>query len=509
MAAEGTPYAGVLYAGLMLTPAGPKTLEFNCRLGDPETQVILPLLQSDLVEIILACVEGRLDTLEIDWRSGCAATVVMAAGGYPGAYTKSQPITGLAAAEAAGATVFHAGTRLVNGQTVSDGGRVLAVTALGDDLAGAAQRAYRGVEQIHFEGAQWRSDIARRAPLSDAADRGVDHYRSAGVDIDAGNRAVNLMKAAVRSTFTPAVLADVGSFGGLFALEQLPAQPVLVASTDGVGTKVKLAAQLGRWRGVGHDLVNHCVNDILVQNARPLFFLDYVATAKLQPEVVAEIVGGMAEACRAVGCALLGGETAEMPGVYSEGAYDVAGTIIGLVDRSQIWPRSVAMQAGDRLVGLPSSGPHTNGYSLIRRLIDGCDLAQPLAPGQPPLGDALLRPHRCYLAEVERMQQAGIAIKGMAHITGGGFHDNIPRVLPATLSAQINLQNWTVPPLFAWLQARSGMDRRQALRVFNMGIGMVLIVSPEQTLPLFSLLPEAVTIGVLAPRGSGEAVVFG
>ncbi len=201
-----------------------------------------------------------------------------------------------------------------------------------------------------------------------------DLYKQAGVDIDAGNAAVARMKPAIRATFTPNVLADVGSFGGLFALDNLPTSPVLVASTDGVGTKVKLAAQMGRWHSIGHDIVNHCVNDILVQNARPLFFLDYVAAGKLDPEQTAAVVIGIAEACQAVGCALLGGETAEMPGVYLPGAFDLVGTVVGLVDRSALLPRPDEMQPGDVLLGLPSSGPHTNGYSLIRRVIEGRDL---------------------------------------------------------------------------------------------------------------------------------------
>ncbi len=250
-------------------------------------------------------------------------------------------------------------------------------------------------------------------------------YKEAGVDIDAAGRAVELMKTAVRATYTPDVLADVGSFGGLFALNNLPAKPVLVASTDGVGTKVKLAAELGRWQGIGHDIVNHCVNDILVQNARPLFFLDYIATSKLVPEAVGAVVTGVAEACAQAGCALLGGETAEMPGVYAEGAFDVAGTVVGLVNRDAIWPQQQAMQPGDLLLGLPSSGPHTNGYSLIRSTVAGRDLDQVLEDGQT-LADALLAPHRCYVRAIDALSDAGVQVKGLAHITGGGFVDNVP-----------------------------------------------------------------------------------
>ena len=331
-------------------------------------------------------------------------------------------------------------------------------------------------------------------------------YQAAGVDIDAGNRAVELMKTAVRSTHTPAVLAEIGSFGGLFALNNLPGAPVLVASTDGVGTKVKLAAQYQRWTGIGHDIVNHCVNDILVQNARPLFFLDYIASSKLDPVQVAAVVGGIADACRAVGCALLGGETAEMPGVYTEGAFDLAGTIVGLVDRQQLYPQSTAMQAGDLLIGLPSSGPHTNGYSLIRQLIADQDPQQLLADGQT-LIDALLQPHRAYVAEIEQVQRAAIPLYGLAHITGGGFLDNIPRVLPPTLGAVIELGSWTIPPLFRELTAWGAMELAEALRVFNMGIGMVMIVPATAQAAIQQLLPEAVVIGELAARRPDQAAV--
>ena len=279
-------------------------------------------------------------------------------------------------------------------------------------------------------------------------------YAAAGVDIEAGNRAVELMREAVRATYTPQVLADAGSFGGLFALTDLPSQPLLVASTDGVGTKVKLAAQHNRWQGIGHDIVNHCVNDILAQGARPLFFLDYIAADKLVPENVAAVVTGMAHACRAAGCALLGGETAEMPGVYTPGSCDVAGTILGLVDRQALLPRQHDMGPGDLLVGLPSSGPHTNGYSLIRRVIADRDLQQTLEDGAL-LIDALLAPHRSYLPAAHDLKEAGIAVKGLAHITGGGFVDNLPRILPAGARAQIDRRSWEVPPVFRRLLAWS------------------------------------------------------
>jgi phosphoribosylformylglycinamidine cyclo-ligase len=310
-------------------------------------------------------------------------------------------------------------------------------------------------------------------------------YREAGVDIDAGMAAVEGMAAAVKGTFTPRVLSDVGSFGGLFSARDLGDDPVLVASTDGVGTKVALAARLDRWEGIGADLVNHCVNDILVQGARPLFFLDYVAAAKLDPAVVVKVVTSMAGACRAVGCALLGGETAEMPGVYAPGALDVAGTVVGVVERADVLPRPAEMHIGDRLVALPSSGPHTNGYSLIRHLLADRPIDQALA-------DRLLAPHRCYLDEVGAWRREGVPLKGLAHITGGGLVDNLPRILPEHLAADIDGSAWTVPEPFASLVAWGGLEAQEAFRVFNMGVGMVAVVpdgvEPPGSFPIGRLI---------------------
>ena len=297
-------------------------------------------------------------------------------------------------------------------------------------------------------------------------------YRAAGVDIEAGNRAVALLSAAVASTRTPNVLPAPGGFGGLYSLAGIDAEHVLVASTDGVGTKAELAGRHGRWRGIGVDLVNHCIGDIAVHGARPLFFLDYIAMSRLVPEAVAEIVSGMADACREAGCALLGGETAEMPGVYVPGAIDVVGTIVGAARRDRLWPRPELVQAGDLLVGIASSGPHTNGYSLIRRLLD----ERPGASTDDALLDALLAPHRSYLPTVSQIAAAGIEPKALAHITGGGFFDNLPRVLPDHLGVRLRLGGWLVPELFATLVDWGGLTDSEAFRVWNMGIGLVAVM---------------------------------
>ncbi|MFI5182521.1 MAG: phosphoribosylformylglycinamidine cyclo-ligase [Thermoanaerobaculia bacterium] len=303
-------------------------------------------------------------------------------------------------------------------------------------------------------------------------------YAAAGVDIDAKMGAVARAKQAIRSTFTKGVVGDVGGFGGLFRPDFTGlADPLLVASTDGVGTKLKVAVAAGVHDTVGQDLVNHCVNDILVQGARPLFFLDYIAMGRMVPAIVGQILEGLAKACRENGCALLGGETAEMPGVYAEGDYDVAGTIVGVVDRPKLLDGS-RVGAGDVLLGLPSSGLHTNGYSLARKIF--FEIAR-FAPHDrvPELGmtaaDALLSVHRSYLRPVLPLVEGGL-LSAMAHITGGGFPDNIPRVLPEGLDALIRPDAWTWPPLFRFLESRGGVAREEMLRVFNCGIGMALVV---------------------------------
>jgi phosphoribosylformylglycinamidine cyclo-ligase len=323
-------------------------------------------------------------------------------------------------------------------------------------------------------------------------------YASSGVDIDAGNKAVDLMKNAVKSTYTSSVLAGIGSFGGLFDVSILKEMksPVLVASTDGVGTKVKLAASVGRYRGIGHDIVNHCINDILVQGAKPLFFMDYFATSKLNPEQTAEVVTGIAEACKGSGVALLGGETAEMPGVYQPGEFDVAGTIVGVLERDEILPRN-NLKAGDVLIGLKSSGPHTNGYSLIRKIFAEAALESVIPELEDSLANTLLSPHRSYYPVLYSLLSD---IKALAHITGGGFIENIPRILPDDLDAKIQLGSWSVSPVWNLIQQRGEVDAQEMYRVFNMGIGMIAIVDKDLVSKVQSQISEKTfVIGELVP----------
>ncbi len=305
-------------------------------------------------------------------------------------------------------------------------------------------------------------------------------YKDAGVDIDASNAAKKRIRQLARDTFTPGVLSDIGSFGGMFACNFAGMkEPVLVSSTDGVGTKLKIAVMMNRHNTVGADLVNHCINDILVQGARPLFFMDYVATGKLDPDVIVSVVEGIARACKESGCALIGGETAEMPGFYADGEYDVAGFILGIVDRSRILDGK-SIRHGDILVGLPSVGLHTNGYSLARKLF--FEVAR-LTPDsqvnglQNSIGEELLKPHINYEPIVRDALAQGL-IEGLAHITGGGITENVNRILPENCQAEVQLGSWPVLPLFRVMADIGKIERDEMLRSTNMGIGMFVVVRP-------------------------------
>lgn len=327
-------------------------------------------------------------------------------------------------------------------------------------------------------------------------------YKSAGVDIGAGNDTVRRVRSLARSTFTPGVLSDIGSFGGLFRFEAGRFRdPILVASADGVGTKLKVAFLTGRHDTVGADLVNHCVNDILMQGAEPLFFLDYLATGRLSPELVESVVGGIASACRDNGCALLGGETAEMPGFYGEDEYDLAGFIVGVVDRERLISGQ-AIAVGDALVGVPSSGLHTNGFSLARRIVFdqlGLRVDTHVAELGRTLGEALMEPHRSYLSLVRPLLDGG-RIKALAHITGGGITDNLPRVLPHGRAAVVDAAAWEVPPIFRWLQQNGHVPVEEMMHTFNMGLGLIIVTARDTAEQL---------IEELAARGGRDARVVG
>jgi phosphoribosylformylglycinamidine cyclo-ligase len=333
-------------------------------------------------------------------------------------------------------------------------------------------------------------------------------YRDAGVDIDAGETLVRRIKPAVAATHRPGVLGEIGGFGGLFELPAGYRRPVLVSGTDGVGTKLKLAIELGRHDGVGVDLVAMCANDICVAGAEPLFFLDYYATGRLEVDVAAAIIGGIAAGCREAGCALIGGETAEMPGMYREGEYDLAGFCVGIVERDAIITAD-RVQPGDVLVALASSGPHSNGFSLIRRVLEvsGADPLQAL--DGVALADRLLEPTRIYVRAVLGLVRR-FDVHGLAHITGGGITDNLPRVLPDGLRASVDLSSWALPPVFRWLMARGNIAQSEMLRTFNCGVGMIGCLPKAQAEAACAWLADAGerawVIGTIGP-GEGPPTV--
>ncbi|MBZ6074755.1 phosphoribosylformylglycinamidine cyclo-ligase [Microvirga puerhi] len=337
-------------------------------------------------------------------------------------------------------------------------------------------------------------------------------YAQAGVDIDAGNAMVDQIKPLVRSTRRPGADAEIGGFGGLFDLKGAGFKdPILVAANDGVGTKVKIAIDTGIHDTIGIDLVAMCVNDIIVQGAEPLLFLDYFATGKLEPEVGVAIVKGIAEGCLQAGCALIGGETAEMPGLYARGDYDLAGFAVGAAERGTLLPKEV--KVGDVLIGLPSSGVHSNGFSLVRRIVEMSGLAwdaeAPFAPGRS-LAQALLEPTRIYVKTLLAALKAGEGINALCHITGGGFPDNIPRVLPGGVGVRLDLAAIPVPPVFGWLAATGGVAETEMLRTFNCGIGMIVVVAPDKADDVVRRLTEAgekpVRIGGTIVHDGGERV---
>ncbi|KAF9584576.1 Bifunctional purine biosynthetic protein ade1, partial [Lunasporangiospora selenospora] len=510
MRRDGFPFVGILFTGIMLTSSGPKVLEYNVRFGDPETEVVLPLLSddTDLAEVMLACTEGRLDSVRVGIKPGFAATVVVASGGYPGSYPTGKEIAIQSTAQ--DIIIFHAGTTIKEGKLLTAGGRVLAATGVAKDLREAVDKAYAGVGAISFDGMFFRKDIAHRAFkfLAEAsASANQMTYAQAGVSIDAGNLLVQKIKPLVKATRRVGADSEIGGFGGLFDLKAAGfADPILVSATDGVGTKLKLAHQTGIHDTIGIDVVAMNVNDLIVQGAESLFFLDYYACGKLEVDVAKDVVKGIADGCLLAGCALVGGETSEMPGLYSPGDYDLAGFAVGAVERTKIIPRMDLVQPGDILLGLTSSGPHSNGYSLIRKIVERSnqDLHSPCPwDKSQTLGKALLTPTRIYVKQLLPVVRKDL-VKAMAHITGGGFIDNIPRVLPKDLGVEVDAAAWPFPDAFKWIMATGNVPRHEMARTFNCGIGMVLVVSPEHVAEVTRLCQEAqevvYQIGVLKTK---------
>ncbi|GAA5872176.1 hypothetical protein JCM1840_006343 [Sporobolomyces johnsonii] len=484
MRKDGIPFVGMLFVGVMLTPNGPKVLEYNVRFGDPETQSLMALLSddTDLAELMLACVERRLDCVKFEMKKEAAVTVVLAAKGYPGKYPKGDVITFDPLPE--NVHVFHAGTvSTPEGQILTNGGRVLAVTATAPTLKEAQALAYKGVDCVHFEGKTFRKDIAYRAFLQQEAQQPQSMtYASAGVSIDAGNALVERIKGVVKATKRVGTDSAIGGFGGLFDLKAAGFKdPILVSGTDGVGTKLKIAQNYGKHDTIGIDLVAMSVNDLVVQGAEPLFFLDYYACGHLDVPTAADVVKGVADGCLDAGCALVGGETAEMPSLYHGDDYDVAGFAVGAVERELVLPQPT-IAPGDVLLGIASSGVHSNGFSLVRKIVDAHGFSlNSTTPWDPTktIGDALLEPTTIYVKQLLPAIRQGL-IKGLSHITGGGFTENIPRVLPRGVGCFVDAGSFRFPPMFRWLMKLGHVEPREMARTFNCGIGMVVVVARDQ-----------------------------
>ncbi|KAG6333637.1 hypothetical protein ID866_5449 [Astraeus odoratus] len=502
MRKEGFPFVGLLFTGFMLTDSGPKVLEYNVRFGDPETEALMLLLDDDvdLAAVLFACAGHRLDAVQISTRLGFSVSVVLVSGGYPGPYPKGKRIEiGNIPSDA---VVFHCGTTLKDNGLFTSGGRVIAVTASASTLEDALALAYAAAEEISFDGKVYRRDIAHRAlAASEKNPKGLS-YADAGVSVDAGNSLVDVIKPYVRSTKRIGSDAEIGGFGGTFDLKAVGYKdPVLVSGTDGVGTKLRIAIEVGVHDTVGIDLVAMSVNDLLVQGAEPFFFLDYYGCSKLDVTIAAEVVKGIADGCREAGCALIGGETAEMPGMYQDGDYDLAGFAVGAVERHMILPRQ-DIAPGDVLLGIASSGLHSNGFSLVRKIVplSGLTYSSPCPWDEgTTLGSSLLQPTRIYVKQVLPAAQAGL-LKGMAHITGGGFIENIPRILPPELGCYLDVSTWTIPSVFRFLMTHGGVEPLEMARTFNNGIGLVLVVSKEHV---------EKTLQTLQQNGSAPVYVVG
>ncbi|KAG5351060.1 hypothetical protein C0989_008130 [Termitomyces sp. Mn162] len=495
MRRDGFPFVGLLFTGFMLTPSGPKVLEYNVRFGDPETEALMLLLSDevDLVSVMMACANHHLDSTKISVRPGFAVSVILASQGYPGAYPKGKVIDFKPVPS--NVVVFHAGTTKAGNNIVTSGGRVLAVTAYAPSIQEALDAAYLGVDAISFEGKTYRRDIGHRA-LNAIHDKAPGlTYAQAGVSVDAGNDLVEIIKPYVRSTRRTGADAEIGGFGGIFDLKATGYRdPVLVSGADGVGTKLRVAVdELSGLYDTGIDLVAMSVNDLLVQGAEPLYFLDYYGCGKLDVKVASQVVKGIADGCQQAGCALIGGETAEMPGMYSEGDYDLAGFAVGAVERDQILP-TPDIAVGDVLLGITSSGLHSNGFSLVRKVISISGLTyQSPCPWDTntTLGRALLEPTRIYTSQVLPAAKAGL-LKGMSHITGGGFVENIPRVLPKDLGCYVDASTWALPPVFKFLAQHGEIAPLEMARTFNNGIGMIVIVSPNNVDATIAALSQGV-----------------
>ena len=553
MRKERFPFVGLLFTGLMITKDGPKTLEYNVRFRDPETQTLLPLMDGDLADVMVACTDGCLDSVNFGHFPLYSATVVAAAGGYPGPYVRGDTIT--LRPPPASTHIFHAGTKAPtprnedagaqpplqplhahgnhsyeSGSTSSSqslttsGGRVIAATSTGKTLEAAVSQAYEGISSIQFPNMHFRRDIGKRSLEANfnpaSSSNGISlTYESVGVSISAGNSLVKRITPLVASTARPGASAEIGGFGGVFDLYEAgyEAAPQLVSGTDGVGTKLKIAQAIDKHDTIGIDLCAMNVNDLVVQGAEPLFFTDTYTCSTLDVGVAEQVIKGICTGCREANCALIGGETAEMPGLFTDATeYDIVGATTGAIARGKkILPDKEAMMVGDVLLGLASNGCHSNGFSLIRKVVERSGLSYhdraPWSANDETVGQSLLAPTRIYVKPLLRVVRKNL-VKGMAHITGGGLIENVPRMLPRQLAAELDAEKWPVPKVLRWLKDQGSIENMEFGRVWNTGLGMVLVVSHERAQETIDELKSAgetvYVVGKICARGGGEGCII-
>ncbi|GBM54483.1 Trifunctional purine biosynthetic protein adenosine-3 [Araneus ventricosus] len=476
MKKEDFPYVGVLYAGLMLTKDGPKVLEFNCRFGDPETQVILPLLETDLYSVMTACVKGELHKIPVSWNEKQHAVgVVLASGGYPGSYVKGKLIKGYEKLTEDCFVVFHAGTSSKSGSILTSGGRVLTVVAVCDSLKEAAAKAIQGAETIHFEGAFFRRDIAKKG-LQKLQSKGMT-YKASGVDIEAGDDLVDKIKKLTKKTLRKEVCGGIGGFGGIFELSGY-VDPLLISKVGCVGEKLMIAQECQKYEVIGNDLVANSVNEILCYGAEPLFFLDTFTCGKLKVEIAADVITGIAKGCMEAHCTLIGGETAEMPGMYFQTDFDLTSFARGAVERSRLLPREKDFDEEDIVIGLLSSNLNSNGIKIVRRLLTKLNLSYTDATpydSSCSFQDALLSPQNIYVDAIFPLIRKNY-IKSATYINKGGLAEHLEKLVPKGYEIIIDGSSWTLPPIFRWISEHTGLTKQDLLKDLSGGIDMILIV---------------------------------
>lgn len=519
---EACPFVGVLFTGLIVTTNGPKVLEYNIRFGDPETQAILPLItdDTDFAQVLFAASESRLDSVNINIKDNFFSTsLVLSSKGYPESYENGKIISIDEKNMPDNTYTFYAGAKLNKEKKLETaGGRVLAITACAPTIKESIDLVYESVKNVKFDGAYYRNDIGHKAlKFNESLSKKQSSftYEDAGVSVDSGNQLVENIKKMVKSTKRPGADSDIGGFGGLFDLKEAGFDSndcQLVAATDGVGTKLLIGQETSIHNAVGIDLVAMNVNDLVVQGAEPLFFLDYFASGSLNISTTSDFVQGVVEGCLQSNCALVGGETSEMPGMYAPNHYDCNGTAVGAVNKKELLPKISEMEEGDILLGLGSNGLHSNGFSLVRKIVSFSGLSySDKCPwdniNYKTLGEALLVPTRIYVKPLLPLIRKQLLL-GLAHITGGGLPENLPRALPKHLQANIDAATWPIPPVFEWFSKTGHVPRDDLWRTFNMGIGMVIIVKKENVSVLKDLLEKSgekvYQIGILSKR-DGDA----